>query len=51
MLSLDVPEDFTILHKDKNVSISDNFSFQNNGIKKVHMLEKNAFFFLKQCVF
>jgi len=23
--------------------ISDNFSFQNNGIKKVHMLENNAF--------
>jgi len=24
--------------------ISDNFSFQNNGIKKVHMLENNGFF-------
>ena len=23
---------------------SDNFSFQNNGIKKVHMLENNGFF-------
>ena len=24
--------------------VSDNFSFQNNGIEKVHMLENNGFF-------
>jgi len=51
----------------KNILImildSDNFSFQNNGIKKVHMLENNGFFgktmgflgkqccFLKQCFY
>jgi len=35
---------------DKSIVISDNFSFQNNGIKKVHMLENNGFFG-KQCCF
>jgi len=30
---------------------SDNFSFQNNGIKKVHMLENNGFLGKKQCFF
>ena len=32
-----------VLLKD-NLPPSDNFSFQNNGIKKVHMLENNGFF-------
>ena len=33
------------LVKLKSIDVcSDNFSFQNNGIKKVHMLENNGFF-------